>query len=251
MRLKNKIALITGSSRGIGRTIALTLADEGADIIVNYNLHSEQAQDVVEQIQSMGRRALKIQANVVKSQEVNDMVLQVKDKFGRIDILVCNAGIGSRSLIHETTDEEWEQVFNVNVRGVFNVARAIVPLMRKQKYGKIVTISSVIAKRGGGLVSKSTYAASKAAVIGYTRGIALEGAEYGINANCVCPGGIEKEGMGGDRPPGFSEKSIQGIPFGRLGTPEDVASAVVFLVSDESSYVTGCTVDVNGGLLMN
>ena len=250
MKLQGRTALVTGASRGIGRAIALALAQEGADVVVNYNDHPEEAQRVVKLIQDQGRRAAALKANVSRSQEVDPMVRTVLGEFRKIDILVCNAGVGCRSLIVETTDEEWTRVFDINVRGVFNFVRAVMPAMMKQRYGKIITISSVIAKKGAGWVSKSTYAASKAAVIAYTKGIALEGAEYGITANSVCPGWVDKEGMGGARPSDVREQAMKQIPLARGCTPEEIGAAVVFLVSEDASYMTGSTIDLNGGLLM-
>jgi 3-oxoacyl-[acyl-carrier protein] reductase len=166
-------------------------------------------------------------------------------------VLVCNAGTGCRFRIWEVSDEEFDRVFDVNVRGVLNTVRAAIPFMMEEKSGKIITVSSVIAKTGGGRISKSTYAASKAAVIGYTRGIAREAAPYGITANVVCPGGVAKEGMGGGRPAGFEERAAADIPLGRLAAIQDVAAAVVFLATDGGRYITGSTIDVNGGALMD
>lgn len=250
--LQGKVALISGASRGIGAAIALRLAREGADTVINYNNDEKSAQDVAQKVREMGRLALVIQADVSKPEPVRQMVRQVLDTWRHIDILVSNAGAGTGGPIGETTDETWEQVFGVNVKGLFNLAREIMPLMKSQHSGKIVAISSIVGKTGRSMLSlgPATYAGAKAAIVGYVRGMAREGAPYGVNVNCIRPGWIDTEEHLKSIPDEDRQRAIQEMPLGRTGRPEDIANAVAFLVSEDSSYMTGQTLDVNGGLFI-
>ena len=250
--LQGKVALVSGASRGIGAAIALRLAREGADVAVNYVKDEQNAQKVAQSIREMGRRALVIQADVSQPEPVREMVQQVLDDWGHIDILVSNAGAGTGGPIGDTTDEAWEWVFGVNVRGLFNLAREIMPLMKAQRSGKIVAISSIVGKTGRSMLSvgPATYAGAKAAIVGYVRAMAREGAPYSVNVNCIRPGWIDTEDHLKNIPDDARQRAILEMPLGRTGRPEDIAGAVAFLVSEDSAYITGATLDVNGGLFI-
>jgi NAD(P)-dependent dehydrogenase (short-subunit alcohol dehydrogenase family) len=250
--LQGKVALVTGASRGIGAATALRLAREGADVAVNYVSDEKSARAVAEKITALGRQALVIQADVSQAGEVRRMVKQVLDTWGHIDILVSNAGAGTGGPIGDTTDEAWERVFGVNVRGFFNLAREVMPLMKTQRSGKIVGISSIVGKTGRSMLSvgPATYAGAKAAIVGYVRALAREGAPYGVNVNAIRPGWIDTEMHLSSIPDDVRQKAVQEMPLGRTGRPEDIAAAVAFLVSEDSSYITGQALDVNGGLFI-
>lgn len=250
--LQGKVALVSGASRGIGAAIALRLAREGADVVVNYAHDEQSAQQVAQKIRAMGRQALVIQADVSQPEPVRQMVQQVLNEWKHIDILVSNAGAGTGGPIGETTDEAWEHVFGVNVKGFFHLAREIMPLMKAQHSGKIVAISSVVGKTGRSMLSlgPATYAGAKAAIVGYVRAMAREGAPYGVNVNCIRPGWIDTEAHLKNIPEEARQRAIQEMPLGRTGRPEDIAGAVAFLVSEDSAYMTGTTLDVNGGLFI-
>jgi 3-oxoacyl-[acyl-carrier protein] reductase len=247
MNLINKKAIVTGASRGIGRSIAVALAQRGTDVAVNYNRDIDGAKATAKEIMALGRKALIVKADVANSLEVNQMVDKVLEEFGRIDILVNNAGIFEVALVHEMTDEQWDRTLNTNLKGVFNCCRAVVKHMIKQRSGKIVNISSIDAHRGyyGG----AHYAASKAGIIAFTKSLAREVASYGICVNAVAPGEIETE-MTREELNKFRDEFLKQIPLGRIGKPEDVAGVVVFLCSDEANYITGETINVNGGWWM-
>lgn len=249
--LQGKIALITGSSRGIGAATALRLAREGADIVVNYNCSEEGAQEVAQTIRELGQQTLVIQADVSQPGPVREMVRQVIATWGHIDILVSNAGKGTKFNVGDTTDEEWARVFGINVKGLFHTAREVMPLMKAQRSGKIVAISSVVGKSGKGFASSSaTYAGAKAAIVGYVRGLAREGGPYNVNVNCIRPGWIDTFEHLRDIPDEIRKRALQEIPLGRTGLPEDIANTVAFLVSEDSAYMTGAVLDVNGGLFI-
>jgi 3-oxoacyl-[acyl-carrier protein] reductase len=245
--LINKKAIVTGASGGIGRAIAVALALRGADIAVNYNRKLEEAKVTAKEIEALGRNALLVKADVANSLEVNQMIDKVLEEFGRIDILVNNAGIFEVALVHEMTDEQWDRTLNTNLKGVFNCCRAVVKHMIKQKSGKIVNISSIDAHRG--YLGGAHYAASKAGIIGFTKSLAREVASYGICVNAVAPGEIETE-MTREELNQFRDEFLKQIPMGRIGKPEDVAGAVAFLCTDEANYITGETINVNGGWWM-
>jgi NAD(P)-dependent dehydrogenase (short-subunit alcohol dehydrogenase family) len=250
--LQGKVAIVTGASRGIGAAIALRLAREGADVVVNYVNDEKSAQAVAEQITALGRQALVIQADVSQREPVQRMVRQVLDTWRHIDILVSNAGAGAGGPVGDTTDEDWERVFGVNVKGLFNLAREIMPLMKAQRSGKIVAISSIVGKTGRSMLSvgPATYAGAKAAIVGYVRAMAREGAPYGVNVNAIRPGWIDTEMHLRNIPDDARLRAVQEMPLGRTGRPEDIAGAVAFLVSEDSSYITGHALDVNGGLFI-
>lgn len=249
MKLSGRIALVTGGSRGIGRATALAIAREGADVVVNYAKDDEAARDVARRIESMGRRVLLAKADVGDTAQIGRLVEQATSAFGRIDLLVSNAGAGHTKPITETTDEAWQRVMDVNARATLALAREILPGMVERRFGRVVTISSVTGKNAKGYWSKSPYGAAKAALITLTMGIALEGAPY-VTANCICPGLVDKGNLTTPEQLAVKERAIGEIPLRRLGTPEDVAETAVFLLSDGAAYITGQTINVNGGFLM-
>jgi 3-oxoacyl-[acyl-carrier protein] reductase len=248
MKLKGKVALVTGSARGIGRAISLALAEKGANIAVN-DVDIKGAEEVAKQISSMGRRAKAIKADISNLKEVKRMVQEAFAFFGRIDILINNAGIIRRGSLEDHSEEDWDKVIAVNLKGTFNCAKEIVPLMKKQGYGKIVNISSVVGKVGD-IASAPSYGASKGAINAFTKSLARELAPYGINVNAVAPHAIETE-MSAEWSEEKRRQIISQIPLGRLGKPEEVAEAVAFLVSDGAAFITGEILDVNGGYLMD
>lgn len=242
-----KVALVTGASRGIGRAIALSLAEAGADVAVNYAGSEAAAAETVQQIEAMGRKAIKVKANVGTVQEVEDMFKHVLETFGRIDILVNNAGITRDNLIMRMKEEEFDQVIETNLKGVFNCLKAASRPMMKQRSGRIINISSVVGALGN--AGQTNYVAAKAGVIGMTKAAAKELASRGITVNCVAPGFIETDMT--DKLSGeMRDKLMQQIPLARLGQPDDIAKAVRFLASEDSSYMTGQTIHVDGGMYM-
>ncbi len=246
MELEGKVALVTGSAQGIGRAIALLLARHGADVVIS-DINLEKAQETAKEIQHLGRRSLAIKVNVADLHDVEQMVGNILEAFGRIDILVNNAGITRDRLILRMTEEDWDAVLNVNLKGTFNCTKAVIRQMAKQRSGKIVSIASVSGEMGN--PGQANYSASKAGVIGFTKTIAREFASRGINVNAIAPGFIQTA-MTDAIPDKSKEALIQMIPMERLGQPEDVAEAVLFLVSERSSYITGQVLNVNGGIYM-
>jgi len=244
--LTGQVALVTGAAQGIGRAIALLLARNGADIIVS-DINLEKAEETAKEIEETGQRAMAIKVDVAHSEEVERMVQTILERFGRIDILINNAGIARDKLILRMTEEDWDVVLNVNLKGTFNCTKAVVKHMSKQRSGKIVSIASVVGEMGN--VGQANYSASKAGVIGFTKTIAREFAQRGININAIAPGYIETP-MTDVLPEKAKEGLRQLIPMNRLGRPEDVAEAVLFLVSETSSYITGQVLNVNGGIYM-
>lgn len=246
MELSGKVALVTGGAQGIGRAIALLLAKHGADVAIS-DINLEKAQETMHEIQDMGRRSLALKVNVADFKEVEQMVETIVEQFGRIDILVNNAGITRDRLILRMTEEDWDAVLDVNLKGTFNCTKAAIRYMSKQKSGKIVSIASVSGEMGN--PGQANYGASKAGVIGFTKTIAREFAARGINVNAIAPGFIQTA-MTDAIPEKAKEELKRMIPMERLGQPEDVAEAVLFLVSERSSYITGQVLNVNGGIYM-
>lgn len=246
MILEDKVAIVTGAAQGIGRAIALLLAKEGAHIVVS-DINLPKAQETAQEIEGLGRKALPIQVNVVSLEDVEKMVATVIERFGRVDILVNNAGITRDRLILRMTEEDWDAVLDVNLKGTFNCTKAVLRHMAKQKSGKIVSIASVVGEMGN--AGQGNYAASKAGVIGFTKSMAREFAQRGININAVAPGYIETA-MTDAIPEAAREEWKKWIPMQRFGQPEDVAQAVLFLVSEASNYITGQVLNVNGGIYM-
>ncbi|MDF2725128.1 MAG: 3-ketoacyl-ACP reductase [Paenibacillus sp.] len=245
--LNGKVALVTGASRGIGRAIALSLAEAGADVVVNYAGSEQAAEAVVNEIEGMGRRAFKVQANVASAKEVEDMVKLTLERFEKIDILVNNAGITRDNLIMRMKEEEFDQVINTNLKGVFNCIKAVTRPMMKQRGGRIINISSVVGVLGN--AGQANYVAAKAGVIGLTKSAARELASRNIAVNAVAPGFIETD-MTDKLSAEQRDQMLLQIPFARLGQPEDIAKAVRFLASDECSYMTGQTIHIDGGMYM-
>lgn len=245
--LQNKVAIVTGASRGIGRAIALVLAESGADVVVNYAGSERAAYEVAQEIEQLGRKALVIQADVSNSEQVNQMVQQTLDTFGKVDILVNNAGITRDNLLMRMKDEEWDQVMGINLKGVYNCMKAVTRPMMKQRGGRIINISSVVASLGN--PGQANYVAAKAGVIGLTKAVAREVASRGITVNAVAPGFIET-----DMTAKLSEEIQTGllnqIPLQRLGKPEDIAQIVRFIASEQAAYITGQTFHVDGGMYM-
>jgi len=250
--LSGRVALVTASSRGIGRACALALARAGCDIVVNYRSAAAEAEEVVARIAAMGRTALAYQADVARSDEVDAMVAATVARWGRVDILVSNAGAGTRVPLDQTSDDEYRRVFDVNVKGFVAAARAVLPGMKTRRRGRVVAVSSIVGKSGKAFMSPSpTYAGAKAALLGYVKGLAREAAPFGITSNAVCPGWIDWGSKHAAAPVEVREDALRQIPLGRTGTPEDVAGGVVYLCSDEAAYVTGVSLDINGGLYMS
>jgi 3-oxoacyl-[acyl-carrier protein] reductase len=246
LELTGKVALVTGGAQGIGRAVALLLGRNGADIVIS-DINLEKAEETANEVQAIGRKAMAMKVNVADLREVERMVEAIIEKFGKIDILINNAGIARDKLILRMTEEDWDAVLNVNLKGTFNCTKAVVRYMFKQKSGKIVNIASVTGEMGN--AGQANYAASKAGVIGLTKTIAREFAQRGINVNAIAPGYIQTpmtEGL----PEKVKEELKRLIPMERLGQPEDVAQAVLFLVSEVSSYITGQVLNVNGGIYM-
>jgi 3-oxoacyl-[acyl-carrier protein] reductase len=245
--LTGKVALVTGASRGIGRAIALTLAEAGADVVVNYAGSEAAADDVVRSIEAMGRKSFKLRANVGNADEAEEMVKATLEAYGRLDILVNNAGITRDNLIMRMKEEEFDQVINTNLKGVFNCIKAVTRPMMKQRSGRIINISSVVGVLGN--PGQANYVAAKAGVIGLTKATARELASRGITVNCVAPGFIETD-MTDKLPEETRAGLMSQIPLARLGQPEDIAKAVRFLASDDAGYMTGQTLHVDGGMYM-
>jgi len=248
MDLVDKVAIVTGAGRGIGKAIAIALAREGASVIIN-DVDIQTAEKVTKEIKSLGWKALAIQVDVSDSMEVNQMVQSALKKFKRIDILVNNAAIIKRGSIEDLNEEDWDRVMDVNLKGAFNCMKAVAGIMKKQRYGKIVNISSIAGKVGD-LASAPCYGASKAGMICLAKSLARELAAYNVNVNVVAPHAIETD-MSKEWSEEKRKNIIANIPLGRMGEPEDIAEAVVFLVSDKAKFITGEVLDVNGGYLMD
>ena len=244
MTLETKVALITGSGRGIGRAIAIELAKEGAAIIVN-DMDADSAKQTAEMIHSTGGQTLVSIANIVDRPEVEAMFGAIKNEFGRLDILVNNAGITRDNLLVKMSEEQWDQVIAVNLKGVFNCTQFAVKMMSEQNSGKIVNLSSASAQMGN--VGQVNYAASKAGIIGMTKTLAKECARFNINVNAVAPGFIITP-MTADVPDKVKNTIKSSIPLSRFGQAEDIAKTVKFLVTEDSAYITGQVIACNGGL---
>ena len=248
-RFEDKVALVTGAARGMGRATALTLADGGAKVVVN-DLSQEGADTVAAEIRSRGGEAFAYAGDVSREAEVQAMVEAAVKRFGTIHILVNNAGILRKTSPVETIPEdEWNLVMAVNVRGVFLCTKYVLPIMREQRYGKIVNVSST-AGRSTSTFGGAHYTTSKAAVLGLTRHTAREYAPYHINVNAVAPGSMDTEMVRELASAETIEDAVSAIPWGRLGTAQDEANLVAFLASDEAEYITGATVDITGGELI-
>jgi len=244
MVLEGKRAIVTGGSLGIGRAISLDLAANGAEVAFTYRRHGEEAQQVAEEIQGMGRGALVLQADVASFEDAQRVVDKVVEEFGGLDILVNNAGMNWDGVIWKMTEEQWDRVIEVNLKGFFNYVRAVAPILKEQGWGKIVNITSINGLRGK--FGQTNYSASKAGIIGLTKAVAREMGRYSVNVNAVAPGLIETE-MVKEAPESVKELALSEIVLGRLGQPEEVAWVVTFLCSDKARHITGQVIQVDGG----
>jgi 3-oxoacyl-[acyl-carrier protein] reductase len=242
LELKGKVVVITGAARGIGRTLALAFAREGAKVMIN---DIADGVPVEQEIQNMGQEAIFVRANIVSSAEAEQLVTTAAERFRRIDILINNAGITRDALLHKMNENDWDDVIAVNLKGTFNCCRAAAKFMIGQKYGRILSISSVVGQKGN--IGQVNYAASKAGIIGLTKTLALEFARYGdITVNAIAPGYVDTE-MVRSVPEKVMTRLIESIPFHRLAQPEEIADLALFLASDRAKYITGQTVGINGG----
>ncbi len=248
MKLKDRVAIVTGAARGIGKAVASTFVREGAKVAI-VDIDRESLNFLKRETLEKGGELCALICDITHRADVRKMVFQVQEAFGRIDILVNNAGIIRRGTIETVTQEDWDRVIEVNLNGTFNCCKAVVEFMKQQGYGKIVNVSSIAGKMGD-ITSAPGYGPSKAAVDALTKTLARQLARYGINVNAVSPHAIETE-MSAQWSEERRKEIIASIPLGRLGKPEDVAEAVLFLASDSASFITGEILDVNGGALMD
>lgn len=246
--LSGRAALVTGASRGIGRAIALALGSSGAAVVINYRGSEAAAAEVVSQITQGGGKAIAVQADVSDAASHDGLIKATTDAFGRLDILINNAGITRDNLLLRMKAEEIDAVINTNLRGVMLLSKAALRPMLKNKWGRIISMSSIIGLTGN--AGQANYAATKAGLLGFTKSLALEMASRNITANAICPGFIETDMTAAAMSDDLRAKAIERVPLGRLGTPDDIANAVVFLASDAASYITGQTLAVDGGWTM-
>ena len=244
--LKGKVAIVTGASRGIGRHIALQLAQRGADVAINYRSRQSEADEVVKEIEANGVRSLAIQADLSQMPAARSLIRQVHDQWGRIDILVNNAGITKDKSMKKLTDDDWNDVLDTNLGSVYATCSEVLKIMMDQKYGRIINITSFVGQAGN--FGQANYAASKGGIIAFTKTLALEMARYNITVNAIAPGFTETE-MLAQVPENIRQQIIARVPMGRFGQPEEIARAVVFLAA-EGDYITGQQINVNGGVYM-
>jgi 3-oxoacyl-(acyl-carrier-protein) reductase len=245
VRLENKVAVVTGAGRGIGKGIAACLAEEGANIVVA-DVDLEVAALAAEEIKRLGRKALPVKTDVSKWDDAQNLIASTIHEFGRIDILVNNAGINRDAMLHKMALEQWDQVIAVNLTGTFNCLKAAALVMREQEYGRIINISSASWL---GNIGQANYSASKAGVVGLTKTAARELAKKNITVNAICPGFIDTE-MTRGVPDKVWDTMVSKIPMGKVGTPGDIGNVVVFLASDDASYVTAEVINVGGGMVL-
>lgn len=246
MRLSERAAIVTGGSRGIGRSIALHLAEQGAAVVLA-GRSSAPLEQVAQEIRSQGGQALPVTCDVTSNDDVERLMAEALDSFGKIHILVNNAGITRDGLLMRMSEEDWDDVLNTNLKGMFRCTKAVLRPMLKARSGRIINISSIVGLMGN--AGQANYAAAKAAVLGFTKSVAREVASRGITVNAVAPGYIDTE-MTAALGPEQQQKLLSGIPLGRMGRPEDIAYAVAFLAGDEAAYITGQRLVVDGGLVM-
>ncbi len=242
-KMMNRVAIVTGSGRGIGATTALRLAREGADVVIN-DLNAENAAQIAGEVEKLGRKTLVSTHDISDHRKANELVDQTRARLGRIDILVNNAGITRDGMLHKLPEEKFDEVIRVNLKGPFNMGQACAKVMIEAKYGKIVNLASVAWL---GNIGQTNYAASKAGVVGMTRTWALELAKYGINVNAIAPGLIDSV-MTQAIPVDVKDKFVQRIPMKRIGQTQDIANLIAFLASDDASYITGQCIQIDGGL---
>jgi 3-oxoacyl-[acyl-carrier protein] reductase len=247
MRLANRVAVVTGGSRGIGRGIALKLASEGARVVVNYRTNSAAAEGVVALVREQGGEAIAVQADVSQMAEAQRLIKTAIETYGRLDILVNNAGTTRDMLIMLMKESDWDLVINTNLKSAFNCSKVTARTMMKQRYGRIINITSVSGLAGQ--AGQTNYSASKAGLIGFTKALAKELGPRNITANAVAPGFVYTD-LTADLSQEMRDLALQMTPLGRFGTPEDMANAVAFLASDEAGFITGQVLSVDGGLVM-
>ena len=247
MEFKGKVALVTGASRGIGREVAIDIASRGAIVIVNYSKSEKLARETVNKIIDTGGNAVLAKFDVGNYENVRKRINKLIHNLGNIDLLVNNAGITRDGLFLRMKEEDWDAVFDINIKGVFNCTKVVIRHMSKKRYGRIVNIVSVSGEMGN--VGQINYSSTKAGLIGFTKSAAKEFASRGITVNAVSPGFIETD-ITKDLPPALKEKYLKAIPLGRFGQPKDVSGIIRFLLSDNASYITGEVIRVNGGLYM-
>lgn len=247
MNLEGKVALVTGASRGIGREIALELAREGCNVAVNFAGSEAKANEVVDEIKGLGREAIAVQCNVSDAEAVQAMVKETIGQFGSIDILVNNAGITKDNLLMRMKETEWDDVININLKGVFLCTKAVTRQMMKQRSGRIINISSIVGVSGN--PGQANYVAAKSGVIGLTKTTARELAPRGITVNAIAPGFISTD-MTDQLPDDVRNEMLKQIPLSRFGDPKDIAKIVTFVASDSASYMTGQTLHIDGGMVM-
>lgn len=246
--LKNKNAVVTGATRGIGREIAFTLAENGANVAINYRTLNEDVERLIEELKSYGTNIVAVKCDISEEEEVKNFIAESKKQLGSIDILINNAGITKDGLLMRMKEKDFSDVLDVNLKGTFITTREAASIMMKQRHGKIINISSVVGVIGN--AGQCNYAASKAGVIGFSKSVARELASRNITVNVVAPGFINTD-MTGVLPEKVKESMLQGIPLKRIGEPKDIANAVLFLASDLSNYITGQVINVDGGMVMN
>lgn len=240
-------AIVTGGSRGIGRAVAMRLAKDGMNLVINYRGNSAAAEETERLCRELGAEVLLVQGDVSRTEDCEKLAMQAKEAFGRVDVLVNNAGITRDGLLARMTEEDFRAVLDVNLVGPWNMMKAVNRIMMKQRYGRIVNLSSVTGLMGN--MGQTNYAAAKAGILGMTKSYAREVASRGITVNAVAPGFIDTD-MTEAMPEGAKDKIITGIPMGRTGKPEDVAEAVAFLASEQAGYITGEVLRVDGGMAM-
>lgn len=240
-------AIVTGGSRGIGRAVAVRLAKDGMNLVINYRGNSAAAEATERLCRELGAEVLLVQGDVSRAEDCEKLAAQAKEAFGRVDVLVNNAGITRDGLLARMTEEDFRAVLDVNLVGPWNMMKAVNRIMMKQRYGRIVNLSSVTGLMGN--MGQTNYAAAKAGILGMTKSYAREVASRGITVNAVAPGFIDTD-MTEAMPEGAKDKIITGIPMGRTGKPEDVAEAVAFLASEQAGYITGEVLRVDGGMAM-
>ncbi len=247
MLLEGEVAVVTGSSRGIGAATAVKLASEGADLVINYNNDKESAEETARQVRNQGRKALIVKGNVADSSDAKNLIKKAVSEFKKIDILVNNAGITRDGLLLRMKEKDFDTVIDVNLKGTFNCTKNAIRYMMKQRHGKIVNLSSVVGSMGN--AGQANYAASKAGIVGFSKAIAREVSKRGININTISPGYIKTD-MTQNLPSKVKEEMLNSIPLERFGEVEEVANVIMFLVSPLASYINGQNINIDGGMLM-